>query len=213
MRNRFNEMLEELNVELIKMGALCEAAISNAIQAIMEDESFYEKVLAVEEEIDLKETEIEQQCMRLLLMQQPVASDLREVSSALKMISDMERIGDQACNIAEMAKYIVKSHSHLEHLAKMAESTRKMVTESIDSFVKKDLELARKVMDYDDVVDDLFATIKREVVEVIGSQASDSESFIDILMAAKYFERIADHATNIVEWVAYSITGIHEKCQ
>ena len=166
-----------------------------------------------EREIDQKEREIEDMCMRMLLMQQPVATDLREVSSALKMISDMERIGDQALDIAEMAKFLRKGDSRLEDLEKMADATTNMVTKSIDSFVKNDLEIARDVMKHDDDVDSLFLQIKTEVIEMIGNGSADGEYLTDVLMVAKYFERIADHATNIVEWVAYSITGVHEKCQ
>lgn len=213
MRNRFDDMLDVLNVELIKMGALCENAISNAIRAIMEDETFEKNVADTEREIDQKEREIEDMCMRMLLMQQPVATDLREVSSALKMISDMERIGDQALDIAEMAKFLRKGDSCLEDLEKMADATTNMVTKSIDSFVKNDLEIARDVMKHDDDVDSLFLQIKTEVIEMIGNGSADGEYLTDVLMVAKYFERIADHATNIVEWVAYSITGVHEKCQ
>lgn len=213
MRNRFDDMLDELNVELIKMGALCEDAIQTAIKAILEDEKLYENVAAIEREIDDKEKEIENKCMRMLLMQQPVATDLREVSSALRMISDMERIGDQALDIAEMAKFLRHGNSKLEDLEKMARKTTSMVTESIDAFVKSDLELARHVMKCDDEVDVLFFQIKKEIIEMIGNKAEDGEYLADVLMVAKYFERIADHATNIVEWVAYSITGVHEKCQ
>lgn len=213
MRNRFDDMLDELNVELIKMGALCEDAITTAIKSIQEDETLYEKVVGLENEINEKERAIEAMCMRMLLMQQPVATDLREVSSALKMISDMERIGDQALDIAEMSKYLRHVTVKMEDLEKMAKATAGMVTESIDSFVKHDLELARIVEKRDDEVDDLFYRIKKEIIEMIGANQVDGEYLTDVLMVAKYFERIADHATNIVEWVAYSITGIHEKCQ
>ncbi|MDY5578161.1 MAG: phosphate signaling complex protein PhoU [Lachnospiraceae bacterium] len=213
MRNRFDDMLDELNVELIKMGALCEDAITTAIKSIQEDETLYEKVVGLENEINEKERAIEAMCMRMLLMQQPVATDLREVSSALKMISDMERIGDQALDIAEMSKYLRHVTVKMEDLEKMAKATAGMVTESIDSFVKHDLELARIVEKRDDEVDDLFYRIKKEIIEMIGANQVDGEYLTDVLMVAKYFERIADHATNIVEWVAYSITGVHEKCQ
>lgn len=213
MRSRFDDMLDELNVELIKMGALCEDAISNAIKSVLEDENLYQNVVELEHEIDQKEGQIEDMCMRMLLMQQPVATDLREVSSALKMISDMERIGDQALDIAEMAKFLRKKNSKLNDLEIMAKVTTNMVTESIDSFVKSDLELARNVMAKDDEVDKLFLQIKKEIIDMIGSGVADGEYLTDILMVAKYFERIADHATNIVEWVVYSITGLHEKCR
>jgi phosphate transport system protein len=213
MRSRFDDMLDDLNVELIKMGALCEDAITTATKSITEDESLYQDVVNIEKDINEKERTIEGKCMKLLLMQQPVATDLREVSSALKMISDMERIGDQALDIAEMAKFVRQDGKHLEDLEKMAKVTIGMVTESIDSFVKNDLELARAVMKRDDVVDDLFYKVKTEVIEMIGNDTASGEYLTDVLMVAKYYERIADHATNIVEWVAYSITGIHEKCQ
>lgn len=213
MRNRFDDMLDDLNIELIKMGALCEDAITMATRAIIEDEKLCENVVAIENDINDKERTIEGKCMKLLLMQQPVATDLREVSSALKMISDMERIGDQALDIAEMAKFLRQDGRQLEDLEKMAEVTVTMVTESIDAFVKNDLELARTVMKCDDVVDELFLKVKTEVIQMIGNDTADGEYLTDVLMVAKYFERIADHATNIVEWVAFSITGIHEKCQ
>lgn len=213
MRNRFDDMLDELNVELIKMGALCEDAISTAIKAIQEDEKLCERVAELEAEIDQKERMIESQAMRMLLMQHPVATDLREVSSALRMISDMERIGDQALDIAEMSRYLRYKDTKMDDLEKMAKVTSSMVTESIDSFVKHDLEMVRAVMMRDDEVDRLFDKIKGEIIAMIGDNAADGEYLTDVLMVAKYFERIADHATNIVEWVAYSITGIHEKCQ
>lgn len=213
MRNRFDDMLDELNVELIKMGALCEDAISTAIKAIQENEKLCERVAELEVEIDRKERAIEDQAMRMLLMQQPVAADLRQVSSALRMISDMERIGDQALDIAEMSKYLRYKNIKMGDLEKMARATSYMVTESIDSFVKHDMDMVHDVMNRDDEVDRLFDKIKREIIEMIGDNAADGEYLTDVLMVAKYFERIADHATNIVEWVAYSITGIHEKCQ
>ena len=212
MRNRFDDMLDVLNVELIKMGALCEDAIENATKAITKDEDNCHVVADLEREIDQKEREIESMCMRMLLMQQPVAADLREVSSALKMISDMERIGDQALDIAEMSRYLRRGTYKLEDLEKMAVVTINMVTESIDSFVKNDLELARHVMAHDDEVDELFFKIKKEIIDLISEGSTDGEYLTDVLMVAKYYERIADHATNIVEWVAYSITGTHESC-
>ena len=156
MRNRFDDMLENLNIELIRMGALCEDAISTATNALLKDEGLIDKVSAIEDDINAMERKIEAMCMKLLLRQQPVAKDLRQISSALKMISDMERIGDQALDISEIAKFINKNHGNNPKLEEMARATIKMVTESIDSFVKKDLDLARKVMKHDDVVDELF---------------------------------------------------------
>ncbi|MDD3251641.1 MAG: phosphate signaling complex protein PhoU [Lachnospiraceae bacterium] len=213
MRNRFDEQLEQLNVELIRMGALCEDAISYASRTLMENGDYSTEVYKTDHEIDQKEREIENLCMRLLLQQQPVAKDLRQVSSALKMISDMERIGDQASDIAEICGYIQdrEAKSRL-HIRDMAEATMKMVTQSIDSFVKKDLNIAKEVVAYDDVVDDLFNKVKQELIGLLGQQPTDStmgEFCIDMLMIAKYFERIGDHATNIAEWVEYSITGTH----
>lgn len=213
MRNRFDEQLELLNVELIRMGALCEDAISYASRTMMREGDFVEDVYSTDREIDQKERDIENLCMRLLLQQQPVARDLRQVSSALKMISDMERIGDQASDIVEICSFIQdhEAESRL-HIRDMAEATMKMVTQSIDSFVKKDLNIAREVILYDDVVDDLFGRVKQELIGLLGQEGADKavgEFCIDMLMIAKYFERIGDHATNIAEWVEYSITGVH----
>jgi len=210
MRNRFDEQLEYLNVELIRMGALCEDAIAYASRTLMGESSLSEQVYKTDKEIDQKERDIESLCMRLLLQQQPVAKDLRLISSALKMISDMERIGDQASDIAEIAGFIKdrKVQSNI-HIRDMAEATIKMVTESVDSFVKKDLKIAQDVIQYDDVVDDLFSKVKEELISLIKEDNSDGEFCIDLLMIAKYFERIGDHATNIAEWVEFSITGVH----
>ncbi len=215
MRNRFDEQLELLNVELIRMGALCEDAISYASRTLMGEGDFSNEVYRTDREIDQKERDIENLCMRLLLQQQPVAKDLRQVSSALKMISDMERIGDQASDIAEICSFIQSSGEEMEsrlHIRDMAEATMRMVTESIDSFVKKDLNIAKEVVLYDDVVDDLFGKVKQELIGLLSQGQTDEEMgefCIDMLMVAKYFERIGDHATNIAEWVEYSITGAH----
>lgn len=210
MRNRFDEQLELLNVELIRMGSLCEDAISGAFHVLAGESGFAAQVARTEHEIDQKERDIENLCFRLLLKQQPVARDLRLVSAALKMISDMERIGDQAEDIVEIAGYIGENTAESKiHIKEMAEATMKMVTASIDSFVKKDLELARQVMSQDDLVDDLFEKVKQELVGLIGEDSNNGSFCIDLLMIAKYFERIGDHATNIAEWVEYSITGTH----
>ena len=169
-----------------------------------------EKTMAVDAEIDQKEREIEQLCIKLLLKQQPVARDLRVISAALKMISDMERIGDQAADISEITKYIKKNENQSKvHIADMAKATGKMVTDSIDSFVKKDLPLAYSVMRYDDVVDDLFSAVRQELIGLIAEDSRNGELCIDLLMIAKYFERIGDHAVNIAEWVEFSLTGKH----
>ena len=214
MRNRFDEQLEKLNAELITMGALCEQAITIAINALLygndDDKVQFNKVHETEREIDQKERDIENLCMRLLLQQQPVAGDLRKISSALKMISDMERIGDQARDIAEMLEYVVqyKFESRV-HIGDMARASIKMVTDSIDSFVRKDYDAAVAVIASDDVVDTLFQKVKDELTAAVAAQPENGEIFLDLLMIAKYFERIGDHATNIAEWVCYSLTGQH----
>ena len=213
MRNKFDSQLEKLNLELITMGALCEDAISASVKGLLDDnETLCEKAAETEEEINRKERDIESICMKLLLEQQPVARDLRVISSALKMISDMERIGDQAYDIAEIAKFIkdnnVKSRIHIKD---MATAAIKMVTDSVDSFVKNDIDLARAVVEYDDKVDNLFNCVKDELVQLISEDRANGEYCIDLLMIAKYLERIGDHAVNIAEWVEYSITGTHKK--
>lgn len=211
MRNKFDHQLEKLNLELITMGALCEDAISASVKGLLDDnDELCQKAVSTEEEINRKERDIESICMKLLLEQQPVARDLRVISSALKMISDMERIGDQAYDIAEIAKFIKNSNVKSRvHIKEMAAAAIKMVTDSVDSFVKKDIELARTVMDYDDKVDNLFNCIKDELVQLISEDRANGEFCIDLLMIAKYLERIGDHAVNIAEWVEYSITGTH----
>ena len=213
MRNRFDEQLGKLHLELIKMGALCEDAISAATKALLDNDSrMTEKVFVVDGEIDRKERDIEALCMKLLLQQQPVARDLRLISSALKMISDMERIGDQASDIAEITKYITDNETKSKvHIKDMATATIKMVTDSIESFVKKDLALAHSVVEYDDVVDDLFTQVKNELISIISLPSGNGEMCLDLLMIAKYLERIGDHAVNIAEWVEYSITGMHKQ--
>ena len=211
MRNRFDEQLNTLNNELITMGALCEEAISSAVKLLIDnDVKMKENVLDADKQIDQKERDIETLCMKLLMQQQPVASDLRTISSALKMISDMERIGDQASDIAEIAEYAYGSGMESEtHIADMARATIQMVTDSIDSFVKKDIDLAHTVIEHDNIVDDLFDKVKSELISAIENKAANAEALIDLLMIAKYFERIGDHAENIAEWVIYSITGKH----
>ena len=211
MRNRFDEQLNNLNNELITMGALCEEAISSAVKLLIDnDVKMKENVLDADKQIDQKERDIETLCMKLLMQQQPVASDLRTISSALKMISDMERIGDQASDIAEIAEYANGCGMQSEtHIADMARATIQMVTDSIDSFVKKDVNLAHTVIEHDNTVDDLFDKVKVELISAIENKAANAEALIDLLMIAKYFERIGDHAENIAEWVIYSITGKH----
>ncbi|HBN11064.1 MAG TPA: phosphate transport system regulatory protein PhoU [Ruminococcus sp.] len=213
MRDKFDMQLEKLNNELIEMGALCESAIAGAVKALFNyDMTLVQSTIDTEHEIDRKEKVIESMCLKLLLQQQPVARDLRTVSSALKMITDMERIGDQASDIAEIVKiHDLSDEKHNAHIRKMAESTIKMVTESVDAFVNKDISLAMSVIDYDDEVDDLFVKIKNDIIELIAENPENGEKAIDVLMIAKYLERIGDHATNIAEWVVFSINGIHKE--
>ena len=213
MRKKYDEQLDLLGNMLIEMGALIETAIARATQALKaQDTSQAKKAIAYDKEVDQKEKDIEQLCLKLLLQQQPVARDLRFISAALKMITDMERIGDQAADIAEIAMMLAGTPyiKELEHIPQMAEATVKMVSNSIDAFVAKDLELASSVIKYDDVVDELFDTIKFELVERIRENSNNGEQAMDLLMIAKYFERIGDHAENIAEWVVFSITGKHK---
>ena len=208
MATHFERQLEALHVQIITMGSFCEKAISLSNKAIR-GEDCIKAIVETDREIDTKEREIENLCMRILLHQQPVARDLREVSAALKMISDMERIGDQAADIADLSKYIDEKHVEIPPLiGKMAEMTVNMVTESVDAFVKRDLKLCRKVIDDDDQVDDAFNQIKEELAELM-YQNLDAKAGLDLLMTAKYMERIGDHAVNIAEWVEYAITGEH----
>ncbi len=204
--------LNQLNNELIVMGAMCEDAISCAVKYLTEnDEKMKESVANAEDQINRKMREIESLCMRLLIQQQPVATDLRVVSSALKMISDMERIGDQAFDISEIAFYVSNSGlSSKTHIVEMAQATTRMVTDCVDSFVKKDLTLAREVVVRDDDIDSLFVSVKNELIDAITANRDDAEALVDLLMIAKYFERIGDHAVNIAQWVIYSIIGEYE---
>ena len=216
MRNKFDRQLSTLNSELITMGALCEEAISKAIKYLETNkQELKEQVFETDREIDRKEREIESLCMRLLMQQQPVARDLRTISSALKMISDMERIGDQALDIAEIADFVNRTDMVSQvHITDMARATISMVTDSIDSFVKHDMQMAQKVIEQDDIVDELFIKVKGELIASVKTANDDmAEALIDLLMIAKYFERIGDHAENIAEWVIFSITGTHKSIE
>lgn len=239
MRSRFDTELEKLNTELIRMGALCEDAMEFAVRAIFEkDASLTEKAEEAEKEIDKIERDIETLCMRLLLRQQPVAKDLRMISSALKMISDMERIGDQAEDIAEIVEHMaddeIPSPQHLKNMSAFASS---MLSSAVNAFVQKDEEAARRVILDDDVVDSYFERVKADLIEeiekggfarstsekalqkaAVGGERTEAKSsknggrgqfLLDILMIAKYIERVGDHATNIAEWVVYGLTGMH----
>lgn len=212
MRNRFDKELDLLNNELIEMGSLVERAIENAVKTLItKDVEIAKKVIKSDNEIDNMEKTIENRCFKMLLQQQPVAGDLRLISSALKMITDLERIGDQAQDIAEITLLVANEIyiKDITHLPQMANATIKMVGESIDAFVNKDIVLAKEVIEYDDVVDDLFNIIKDELIVLIRENVKNGEQAINFLMIAKYLERIGDHAQNIAEWVVFSITGQH----
>ncbi len=212
MRSRFDEQLATLNKELIEMGALCEEAIADAAKALMTaDEKTAAKVEPLEAEINQKERDIESLCLKMLLQQQPVARDLRQISAALKMITDLERIGDQASDIAEIITFIDKKAGvDCEPICLMAEATIRMVTESIDAFVKRDVGIAQQAIEHDDTADDYFLKVKRSLINMIAQRPADGEHALDLLMIAKYFERIGDHAVNIAEWVIFSVTGVHK---
>ena len=213
MRNRFDQQLYELNREIIEMGAMCEEAIASAVKALTTgDMELAGRVKTNSSAIDQMERDIEGRCMKLLLHQQPVARDLRLISAALKMITDMERIGDQAEVIAEIVTFL-NGHTMegMELIDEMARETIEMVTVSVDAFVKKDIELAKKVIEQDDIVDDYFSRVKCGIITLITENHADGEFALDLLMISKYFERIGDHATNIAEWVIYSVTGTHKE--
>ena len=212
MRDFFQEQLNELNRELTRMGAACEEIIALASHALTDwDEELVRKVNTIGTQIDESERTIESICLKLLLRQQPVARDLRQISAAMKMITDMERIGDQAEDIAEIIPFLGgRTGAELADFKRMADATCKMVTESIDAYVKQDLELAQMVIEHDDVVDGCFLRLKESLINMLSENKADGEYAIDLLMIAKYFERIGDHATNIAEWVEFSVTGNHK---
>ena len=212
MRSRFDEQLKVLNKKMIEMGAECEELIALVAKALLNgDVEGARKAKEQGHEIDQMEREIESICLKLLLQQQPVAKDLRVISAALKMITDMERIGDQAEDIAEIITFLNgRTGEECHDIRLMAEATIKMVTDSIDAYVKQDLELAKSVSDYDDVVDDAFDRVKQTLIKMISENTADGEYAVDLLMIAKYFERIGDHAVNIAEWVEFSVTGVHK---
>ena len=216
MRNRFDEQLIILNNSLIEMGALVERAIELATKSLIDqDVQTAKEIIDGDVVIDEKEKEIESLCLKLILNQQPVARDLRQISTALKMITDMERIGDQAADISELCIYLSSQEyiKKLEHIPLMAEATMRMVTDSIDAYVEKDLELARRVIEDDDIVDDLYVLVKNDLIELIHKDVDSGEQAFDLLQIAKYYERIGDHAVNIAEWVVFSITGMHKDTQ
>ena len=197
------------------MGAACEEIIAYASHALTDwDEDLVRKVAKVGRQIDESERTIESICMKLLLRQQPVARDLRQISAAMKMITDMERIGDQAEDIVDLVPHMaVHADEKYPKIREMAKAAQAMVTEAVDAYVKQDLALARKVMAHDDVVDDYFNRVRSGIINIITHNPGDGQYALDLLMIAKYFERIGDHCTNIAEWVEFSLTGIHKDCQ
>jgi len=213
MRNRFDRQLLQLNNELIRMGTLIEQAIQQAIAALVKkDIEKAQKIIDFDQEINEQEKVVEALCLKLLLEQQPVARDLRLISSALKMITDMERIGDHAADISEITLFFAKNECDkpLESIESMARETTDMVMKSIEAFVSRDIELAHAVIKQDDVVDGLFLKVRGEIIKMINEKNGNGESEVDLLMIAKYFERIGDHATNIAEWVIFAISGQHD---
>ena len=213
MRNRFDQQLFELNREIIEMGAMCEEAIASAVKALTTgDLELAGKVKTNAGVIDQVERDIESRCIKLLLHQQPVAGDLRLISAALKMITDMERIGDQAEDIAEIIPFL-KGHrpDGMGIMEEMARETIGMVTASVDAFVKKDTTLAKEVIARDDIVDECFSKVRCDIISMIADRAAEGELALDLLMICKYFERIGDHAVNIAGWVIYSATGTHKE--
>ena len=210
MRVKFEAQLERLNVELITMGALCEEVISGAAKALLDgDSGLRETVLAAERDINQKERDIESLCMKLLLQQQPVARDLRTISAAMKMVTDLQRIGDQCANIAEIS-LLLKEQKQTRTLADIRTMSQKagvMVKRSIFAYVNRDTEAAQAVIALDDEVDALFRTIKGELVELIAGNRDEADQAIDLIIIAKYLERVADHAVNIAQWAIFCVTG------
>lgn len=212
MKTRFDEQVDQLNAQMIEMGAMIETTIEDACAALQNaDLPKARAIIEADSAVDRKEREIESLCLRMLLTRQPVAHDLRVVSSALKMITDMERIGDHAADISEITTFLDYSAAmQPEHFGAMSRAAIDMVHRAIDAYVHQDVVLAREVITSDDEVDELFMDVKRELIELLGADASRGGEALDLLMIAKYFERIGDHATNIAEWVEYSVTGLYK---
>ena len=215
MRSKFDSQLRELGEKLTLMGAMCEEAIANSARALLTgDAKLAGRLAPLDLEIDRYERDIETLCLRLLLQQQPVARDLRQISAALKMITDLERIGDQASDIAERIPHLGgRTGSECGAMKPMAEAAIGMVTDSIEAYNSRDLSLAGSVIEHDDIVDDCFLSVKSALIDMIRSGSGDAEYALDLLMIAKYFERIGDHATNVAEWVEFSVTGVHKSTE
>ena len=212
-RTKFDRQLSKLNDSLIQMSKMVESAIHDAVRGLVEQNvELANKAIGADEEIDGMEKEIESLCLDIILRQQPVAGDLRAISAVLKIITDLERIGDHATDISEITIFLSKSQymKKLVHIPKMAEETMNMLSMAIDSFVNKDVSLAKKVIAADDIVEDLFVEVKQKLIEMIKQDVEHVDQSMDFMMVAKYFERIGDHAVNIAEWVVFSLTGIHK---
>ncbi len=213
MRSKLDDGLVQLHGMLEEMGDLIEKALEGCVEALAkEDTEKAREIIKNDQLVNRQEKEIESLCFKMLLMQNPVAYDLRNISAAMKMITDMERIGDHAADICELILYTGKTETAMDygHISRMAKVTIQMVQGSIEAFIKRDLDLAKRVCKSDDEVDELFQKTKYDLVKLIRRDVSISEQAIDMLMIAKYFERIGDHATNIGEWVIYSINGVHK---
>ncbi len=212
MRSRFDSQLAQLNNALIDMGCLCEQAIAMATKALLNGSTeLAEKVAPIDSEIDHKERDIEALCLKMLLQQQPVARDLRQISAALKMITDLERIGDQATDIAEITGVMKPcTENDFIYITDMAHTVIMMVTDSVDAYVKRDIDLVKSVIARDDEVDSYFCKAKKHITDIIAEDPKNGESALDLLMIAKYLERIGDHAENVAEWVEFSVTGVHK---
>lgn len=208
-RKEYDLQLKELHEQMIEMGNLCQQVIALATKTLsVQEDGLYEQVFGLDAKIDRAQTDVETFCLRLLLLQQPIASDLRRVSAALKMVSDMERIGDQAADIADLSPYLVNAGLEGKvHIREMAEKAVEMVEDSVAAFVSDDQRLVQKVIQADDCVDALFEKVRDELIVLIREGSIDPKAALDLLIAAKYYERIGDHAVNIAEWVDYSITG------
>ena len=215
MRDFFQEQLKELNRELVKMGADCEDIIALASAALTGwNPELARDVSIIGARIDEGYRTVENICLKLLLRQQPVARDLRVISAAMKMITDLERIGDQAEDIVDLIpKMEIRPDEKYPKIREMAKAAQQMVTEAVDAYVRQDLQLAHAVMQHDDIVDDYFSRVKAGIIGIIAQNPTEGEYALDLLMIAKYFERIGDHCTNIAEWVEFSVTGIHRDCQ
>ena len=214
IRKLFEEELADLKKQLMEMCGLTEQMIKDAITAlVMRDRELGKSISVMDKRVDEYEMEIEKKCMRILLKQQPVAKDFREVSTALKMITDIERFGDQASDIGDIVytmpgdAYIIK----LTHLTAMGDLAIKMVRASVHSFINNDQALADQVIALDDKMDSLFVTVKNELIELIKYSGSNGDQAIELMMVAKYLERIGDHAVNVAEWTKYNETGVHQK--